>query len=294
MYSDQEFQVKDHSSLHAYRTEIPNIIDELNLDPYAYRLYCYYKKVAGDSGACFQKKKTIEEKTGMSTTVIKDRTKILAAPFEELGGKPLIKVTSRKGTDGNNLPTLIEVEDIWPENFKILSTRFSGAPPSVAKKPTLRRQTTTEEDLLELDPSKKLFVADGAERPPASKIKIRVNDGKSEEISQDDLFRRAVNSRKSWGTEEIQYAWGVLAEYGGIVYDWFRFIEGTIEKYRNQLKSQTISRGKKSCKKKNTQESYKESSTEKDTSEQLYLNSGEYLMSLLKGSHNGTRPQTAS
>lgn len=145
----EEFRVQDNGSLPNYFSQNPNIIWELGLDPYAITLYMYYRKVAGDHGSCFQKKKTISENLKMSVSVIKNRNNILSQPFEMLGGKPLITIEQEKGEDGNNLPTLIRLVDIWPENIKEISTRFSDDPPSVAKKPTLGRQKTTEQEPIE-------------------------------------------------------------------------------------------------------------------------------------------------
>lgn len=153
MTNSNDYLVEDHGTQPNYFTQIPNIIFELGLDPHAITLYLYYKKVAGDNGFCYQKKETISENCGMGRSTIKSRNNILSQPFEELGGKPLIKITQRKGEDGNNLPTLVELTDIWPENIKILSTRFLENRPSVAKKPTLGRQKTTEEEPIQEEPN---------------------------------------------------------------------------------------------------------------------------------------------
>lgn len=122
----ENYQASDKSSLHKYRTEIPNIIFDLGLDPYALSLYLHYKKVAGDHGKCFQKKSTISAETGISSTTIKDRNKVLTQPRQELNGKSLITITQRVDEKGEPLPTLVEINDIWPENFQILFSRFSG------------------------------------------------------------------------------------------------------------------------------------------------------------------------
>lgn len=121
-----QYQSQDNSSLHKYRTEIPNIIFDLGLDPFAMALYLHYKKVAGDHGKCFQRKSTISESTGMSPSTIKDRNKELTKPRDELNGKALITITQRQDENGEALPTLVEINDIWPENFQKLSSRFSG------------------------------------------------------------------------------------------------------------------------------------------------------------------------
>lgn len=127
--SQENFQITDNSSLHHYRTETPNIIWDLKLDPYSMTLYQYYKRIAGDRGRCIQKKNSISESTGMSASTIKDRNKILAQPQQLLNGKPLILVKERFHPNGEPDTTEISIIDIWPENFQIISSRFSGNRP---------------------------------------------------------------------------------------------------------------------------------------------------------------------
>lgn len=110
---------KDHSSNHQHRTELPNILRKIKLDPFARTLYWHYKAVAGDCGACYQSNATISEETGMSQTTIAKKRKILEQPLDILGGKSLIKVTTRLKENGEADSTLVEIVDIWPDNFKI-------------------------------------------------------------------------------------------------------------------------------------------------------------------------------
>lgn len=145
----------------------------------------------------------------------------------------------------------------------------------------------------DINKNKKEFVADDPVGSPPEKIQIKKGDSNHEEVTQSDVFRLALVKKKKWDTEEILYAWNVLCSYDNIVYDWFRFIEGTIEKYRNTSKGKYATKVKV-CKTKNTQESFKEECSEKDTSGQRYPNSGALLMKLLGKSPNGSNPQTAS
>lgn len=205
MSDSEEIFVQDNSSLHKYRTEIPNIIEDLDLDPYAYRLYCYYKKVAGDYGKCTQKKSTISKETRMSPSVIKDRNKILSQPFPQLGGKPLITIVHRKDENNDNLPNQITIEDIWPENFQILSTRFSKNPPSVVRKPTLGRQKTTEEEpyYKKNDDEEEYY----KEQPSSSSSVVVFLDEEKEEILKPlDLDDCAISFALRFSVEEIKTA----------------------------------------------------------------------------------------
>src|SRR5690554_5081508 len=151
----EQFFVEEQSSLHSYRTELPNILFELQLDPSAFQLYCYYKRVAGDKGACFQKKATIATKLNMSESTIKKKNKQLAESFSLLGGKSLIKIIQRKDETGNNAPTIIQIIDIWPDNFKEIATGAKNDPPSDRICPTLGQNLSAEEDPFKKIPFKK-------------------------------------------------------------------------------------------------------------------------------------------
>ena len=110
-------EIRDISSLHKYRTEMPNIIDELELDPYEYRLYCKYKRIAGDQGMCIKSNKNLADECKMSVRKLQQVKKSLAQPRELLGGKSLITITERKTAKGDPDTDLITIVDVWPENF---------------------------------------------------------------------------------------------------------------------------------------------------------------------------------
>ena len=111
-------QVTDLSSLHKCRTEIPNIIDDLNLDPYEFRVYMKYKRIAGDGGACWKSNAAIADECHISTRTLQRVKKQLASPYEELNGLPLIKIEHRKTEEGDPDTDLITIVDLWPLNFK--------------------------------------------------------------------------------------------------------------------------------------------------------------------------------
>src|SRR5690606_384166 len=150
-----DIEIREQSSLHRYRTELPNILFDLKLDPSAFQLYCYYKRIAGDNGACFQKKGTIAENLNMSESTIKAKNKILSERFPLLDGKPLIRITQRKDENGNNAPTLIQIIDIWPDNFKEIATGSKFNPPSAKICPTLGQNLAAEEEPIKKNPYKK-------------------------------------------------------------------------------------------------------------------------------------------
>lgn len=88
-------------------TMVPNIIDDLDLSPYAVRLYLHLKRVAGDTGSCYQSGKTISEKCKMSTGMItKAKRELMAAG--------LISVALM--SNGKNIYHDITILDVWKRN----------------------------------------------------------------------------------------------------------------------------------------------------------------------------------
>lgn len=99
-------RVQDRSSLHRYRTEIPNIIDDMDLSVYAFRLYVRLKRVAGDNGKCFYSTRELAEQCKMGAGSV-SRAK------QELVDKELIRIDSQ----GNSERDIITIVDLWPANF---------------------------------------------------------------------------------------------------------------------------------------------------------------------------------
>lgn len=96
----------DMSSLHRYRTEIPNLIDEMDLSVYAFRLYVRLKRVAGDSGRCFYSTRQLAEQCRMSVgAVSKAKQELIAAD--------LIRIERDGEWERDN----ITIVDLWPANF---------------------------------------------------------------------------------------------------------------------------------------------------------------------------------
>lgn len=110
---DINFEVHEPDGLHNYRTEIPNIIFSLGLDPYEFSLYCMYKKIAGDRGACLQSNKTLLTHLKMSERKMRDVKKSLAMPRSELGGKSLIQIQECFNPDNKGRePDLIVITEV--------------------------------------------------------------------------------------------------------------------------------------------------------------------------------------
>lgn len=115
----QEFQIEEFTSLHKYRTEVPNIIFTLGLDVYQTAVYLYYKKIAGDKSKCYQSQKTICEALQISQRKLRDVKRSLEQPFPQLDNQPLIRCLVRfKENSKERLPDLITIIDLWDLNMK--------------------------------------------------------------------------------------------------------------------------------------------------------------------------------
>jgi DNA-binding MarR family transcriptional regulator len=90
--------------LHTYRTEIPNLIDEMGLSPFEIALYVHVKRRAGDSGVCNENSRELAEATRMSAGQV-------SAAKRELVMRGLIEVRKVKGRD------VISISDIWQKNL---------------------------------------------------------------------------------------------------------------------------------------------------------------------------------
>ena len=109
-------QVVDEGDLRKYRTELPNTIDDLGLDPYEFRLYAHFKRVAGGNsgGACWQSTRSLAEHCRMSLHSV-SRAK---ARLVELG---LIEIDHYKqpttASPTGQWVDRVRIVDIWLENF---------------------------------------------------------------------------------------------------------------------------------------------------------------------------------
>lgn len=109
---------------------------------------------------------------------------------------------------------------------------------------------------------------------PLLKITYKGKDG-MQVLDPNDVILRAIKERKDWDTKEISQAMKILSESKAIVFDAFRFIEGTIENIRRETKSENIkqSRSDLKCGVKKKSKNELEKSLEKDTKTPVCPNS---------------------
>ncbi len=149
-------EIQDLSSHHKYRTEIPNIVFDLGLDPYEFKAYCVLKMTAGDKRACWKSNATLCLEVGCQKPKLIEIKKSLAK-------KGLIIIQKRRKEDKSCESDLIKIVDIWPQNMKYMAEKYPikegggsnpGLPPLVIVDypPSNRRlpkQDVKEEDVLE-------------------------------------------------------------------------------------------------------------------------------------------------
>jgi DNA-binding transcriptional ArsR family regulator len=106
-----EAKITDAGNPQKYFISIPNIVDEMDLSVHAFRLYVHFKRRAWERGECFESTKTLATACGMSMSTVSEAKKELAE-----AGLITIRKESR-GKAGGRESDVIEIVDIWPENF---------------------------------------------------------------------------------------------------------------------------------------------------------------------------------
>lgn len=107
--SDVNEVISSNDDLKKYRYETPNIIDDLDLSPHAFRIYSHYRRACGANGKpCTQSTKTIAAICSMSTGKVSEAKKELA----DMGLIQIVETTSKVGVQHN-----VTVTNIWSINF---------------------------------------------------------------------------------------------------------------------------------------------------------------------------------
>jgi len=112
---DNQYQIRDEASPRDYYSQIPNLVDIMELSPHAYRLYGHLRRVAGDDGKCCQSTKTLAAACDMSLGKVSECKQELENVYP-----PLIRVESKRFDRGAYHE--IAITDIWELNH----TFFTG------------------------------------------------------------------------------------------------------------------------------------------------------------------------
>ena len=118
----EEQVISDPSDLKKYRTELPNLYDDADLDVYEHRLLCHYKRV----GECTEGLETTARKCKMSEGKVSEVRQALA----DKGWITLQRVEMDKG----RYRFIVRVVDRWIENFAKYSGLSAGQIASQLKK----------------------------------------------------------------------------------------------------------------------------------------------------------------
>jgi hypothetical protein len=112
-----EYTIKDEGDLRKYYCQIPNMIDDMNLNPYAFRLYVHLKRVTGAS----QERECSESLTTMTKICKMSRPSIVQAK-RDLCAAGLIEIREVSCPGGK--AHHISIKNIWVENIN----KYSGRP----------------------------------------------------------------------------------------------------------------------------------------------------------------------
>lgn len=106
---DHVYEIRDEAAPRDYFAQIPNLVDIMDLSPHAYRLYGHLRKVAGESGRCWQSTKTLAKSCDMSMGKISESKQELESIYP-----PLIRIESKPFDRGQYHE--IAITDIWEIN----------------------------------------------------------------------------------------------------------------------------------------------------------------------------------
>lgn len=120
-----QYEIKDQSSNHHYRTELPNIIFDIGLSPQLLGIYSFIKRCAGDHGKCMRSHGTISKQLNISRkTLIKFLNEL--SEVNPVLNKPLISIEKRISQHGDKDTSVITINDIWPENYRKFTPQEGG------------------------------------------------------------------------------------------------------------------------------------------------------------------------
>ncbi len=109
-----QYVIRDENPI-SHFSQIPNLVDDMNLTPFAYRLYGHLKRVAGENGKCWQSTETLAKACGMSAGKVSDAKKELENVFP-----PLIRIVSKEKDDGRTYHEIF-ISDIWKINHDLFT-----------------------------------------------------------------------------------------------------------------------------------------------------------------------------
>jgi hypothetical protein len=147
---DTQNALKQQETPRKWFASIPNIVEEMNLNPYEYRLYAHFKKVVGEvaAGVCWKSTKTLAKECRMSAGSVSKAKKTLVEK-----GLIIIKYIPNSGHDSHD----ITIVDIWKQNYERYlelkapkedqrSSSERQRSPGETKKNPIRKENTEDSD----------------------------------------------------------------------------------------------------------------------------------------------------
>ena len=95
---------------HDYRIEIPNILDDMDLHPFAFRLYAHLKRRAGDKKECYENTNNLARCCHMSNGAVSHYKK-------QLVEKGLIQIVKKGKPKFGKRNHHIVIVDLWKKNY---------------------------------------------------------------------------------------------------------------------------------------------------------------------------------
>lgn len=201
-----QYEIKDLSSNHHYRTELPNIIFEIGLAPQLIGVYAAIKRSAGDQGTFFKSEAKLAKELGISKKTLHKFIEILCLINIHLK-KPLLIKKNRISKDGDKDTNLISITDIWPDNCVHFCNESGGrvniTPPRVnitqgvgQNLPKGRVKFTHKEEPIK----KNLFEETTTPTPSKGNVVVDVVSDKKQK--EEEAEKQAARSLKEWLDKE--------------------------------------------------------------------------------------------
>lgn len=183
---------------------LPNVIDDMGLSPYAFRLYCHLRRVAGESGACWQSTATLAAHCGISAGSISQAKK-------DLTDKGLISIDEKSGAGG--IYHHITITDVWERNHQHYQPesvhQMNANPKSVHQMNAVRSPGETKNNPYKNNPQREEdhSGANNAPEPAQDALPFSLSDDATVEVllAEDKLLFAALNeNRKAAGQRAMR------------------------------------------------------------------------------------------
>lgn len=258
------FQIQEQKPDHHFRTEIPNIILDSDIDMYTLGVYLKLKKIAGDSGGCWYSNKKLSEYCKISETKLRECLDNLETEGKYLSCA-LIKKEQRFSTDGSQNSNLITIIPVWRLNGDKYNNKLNKqnivTPPVFGEGGGAPHEGGGAPGEDKEEPSKKIHIKTGG---GGSEKKIGLNyknsKGQEQHVSESDIYQHFLKS--NFETYIVSSAIEETKQYNEKISNIFNFLESICIRLTKQKENQTK---EKQWKKENSQKnSYKEKESKKN------------------------------